>query len=84
MTEMAEIVTRFSELVRHRISEESELRPETSAAVPHHIKVSLSQVKVHVLYASTRASKKNKVLCASFSLECTCTYTFACTCTCTL
>ena len=44
MMEMAEIVTRFSELVRTEFPQESELRSETSAAVPH--KVSLNQVKV--------------------------------------
>ena len=44
MTEMAEIEN--PNWLGTEFPQESELRSETSAAVPHHIKVSLSQVKV--------------------------------------
>ena len=54
---MAKIVTRFSELVRHRIST---LRSETSAAVPHPTKVSLSQVKV--TRAPTASAQQSKIV----------------------
>ena len=48
MTEMAEIVTGFQNWLGTEFPQESELRSETSAAVPHHINVSLSQVIILV------------------------------------
>ena len=61
MTEMVEIVTRFSELVLGtEFPQESELRSETSAAVPQHIKVSLSQVKVRS--APTASAQQSQIM----------------------
>ena len=58
MTEMAEIVTPgLQNWLGTEFPQDSELRSETSAAVPHPTKVSLSQIKVRYTLSEQQSQR---------------------------
>ena len=58
MTEMAEIAPGLNNCLGTEFPQESELRSETSAAVPHPTKVSLSQINVRRARTAYRSRAK--------------------------